>query len=170
MRIAVSTTVLMAGLALIACQAGGDPIAARAPATGAQAIGGDPRNPVRAMAPLTITTARGKRIGFRVEVARSNEEQMLGLMFRTALAPRTGMIFPMDPPRPASFWMRNTLIPLDMIFVRADGTIALIAENTVPLSLDPVESGEPVAAVFEIAGGQARAQGIAAGDRIRWGG
>lgn len=170
MRFAVSSTVLLAGLALIACQAGGDPLGARAPATGAQAIGGDPRNPVRAMVPLTIETAAGKRIKYRVEVARTDEEQMRGLMFRTALAPRTGMIFPMDPPRPAGFWMRNTLIPLDMIFIRADGTIALIAEKTVPLSLDSVESGEPVAAVFEIAGGQARAEGIAAGDRIRWGG
>jgi len=89
-------------------------------------------------------------------------------MYRTALAPDAGMIFPFDPPRPASFWMRNTYIPLDMLFIRADGTIAVIAANTTPLSLAPVESGEPVAAVLEIAGGQSAALGIHEGDRVSW--
>ena len=65
------------------------------------------------------------------------------LMFRDALAPDGGMIFPMSPPRPASFWMKNTVIPLDIIFVRANGTIESIAENTIPYSTDPVLSGEP---------------------------
>ncbi len=119
------------------------------------------------LVPLSIRTRQGAR-HFRVEVARSEAEQARGLMFRTALAPDGGMIFPFAPPRPASFWMRNTVIPLDMIFVRADGTIARIAANTVPYSLDPVESGEPVAAVFEIGGGRAAALGIAPGDVVRW--
>ena len=74
----------------------------------------------------------------------------------------------MDPPRPASFWMKNTVIPLDMIFVRPDGTIARIAADTVPYSLDPVDSGEPVSAVLEIAGGRAAELGIAEGDKVSW--
>ena len=91
-------------------------------------------------------------------------------MYRESLGPREGMIFPYDPPQPVGFWMKNTLIPLDMIFVRADGTIARIAANTEPLSLDPVASGEPVAAVLEIAGGRAAELGIREGDRVDWGG
>lgn len=105
---------------------------------------------------------------FVVEVARSPGEQARGLMFRKHLAPDRGMLFPFDPPRPASFWMRNTLIPLDMIFIRPDGTIARIAENTVPYSLESVDSGEPVGAVLEIAGGRAREIGLEPGDRISW--
>ncbi len=89
-------------------------------------------------------------------------------MFRKRIAPDGGMIFPMDPPRVASFWMRNTLVPLDMIFIRADGSIARIAAQTVPYSLDPVDSGEPVAAVLEIAGGRAAQLGIAADDKVAW--
>jgi len=89
-------------------------------------------------------------------------------MFVKGLAPDRGMIFPYDPPQEVGFWMRNTLIPLDMIFIRADGTIARIAENTVPLSLDSVWSGEPVVAVIEIRGGRSAELGIAPGDRVEW--
>ena len=103
-----------------------------------------------------------------MEIARTPEEQATGLMNRGELAPDRGMIFPYDPPRDASFWMKNTLIPLDMIFIRPDGTIARIAENTVPLSLDPVASLEPVAAVLEIAGGRSAELGIRPGDRVTW--
>ena len=115
---------------------------------------------------LTVTGQRVSR--FCVEVARTDAEQAQGLMFRKALAPNAGMIFPMDPPRFASFWMKNTLIPLDIIFIRADGRIARIAARTTPRSLAPVTSGEPVAAVFEIAGGRAAQLGISAGDRVTW--
>ena len=92
----------------------------------------------------------------------------MGLMFRTQLAPDRGMIFPLDPLRPASFWMRNTLIPLDMIFVRADGTIANIEANTVPYSEEPVRSAGAVAAVLEIPGGRSAELGIKAGDQVKW--
>ena len=117
--------------------------------------------------PLTIES-RGKRHAFVVEVARTPEEQTMGLMHRQSLAPDRGMIFPYDPPRPASFWMKNTLIPLDLIFVRADGTIGSIAANAVPFSLDPIPSGEPVAAVLEIAGGRSAELGIGPGDKVSW--
>ena len=89
-------------------------------------------------------------------------------MFRQSLAPDRGMIFPYDPPVNASFWMKNTLIPLDMVFVRPNGTIARIAENTVPLSLDPVPALEPVSAVLEIAGGRASELGLKPGDKVVW--
>ena len=119
--------------------------------------------------PLTIRSgARSHR--FTVEVARSSEEQAKGLMFREALGADQGMIFPFDSPREASFWMKNTLIPLDIIFIRADGTIARIAANTVPHDLQPVSSGEPVASVLELRGGRASELGIAEGDRVEWAG
>lgn len=124
---------------------------------------------VAALSPLTIT-ARSGDIPFQVEVARTAEEQARGLMYRTGLAAGRGMIFPMSPPRPASFWMKNTFIPLDILFIRPDGTIARIAENTTPESLDQIIAGEPVAAVLEIAGGEAARLGIAEGDRVRWNG
>ncbi|GAA4712840.1 DUF192 domain-containing protein [Sphingomonas lutea] len=118
---------------------------------------------------MTLTIQSGSRSHrFTVEVARTAEEQAQGLMFRESLADDRGMIFPFEPPREAGFWMKNTLIPLDMIFIRADGTIARIAANTVPHSLEPVQSGEPVAAVLEIRGGRSAELGIKEGDRVDW--
>lgn len=120
-----------------------------------------------AVVPLTIRTAKAEH-KFRIEVARTSEEQARGLMFREKLGPDEGMIFPMNPPRYAGFWMKNTVIPLDMIFVRADGTIARIEAETTPYSLDQVGSGEPVAAVLEIAGGRAAQLGIGENDKVEW--
>jgi uncharacterized membrane protein (UPF0127 family) len=117
--------------------------------------------------PLTISSGK-KKHRFTVEVARTAEEQATGLMNRSILASNRGMIFPFEPPREASFWMKDTLIPLDMIFVRADGTIANIEANTVPLSLQPVYSDGTVAAVLEIAGGRSAELGIKAGDKVKW--
>ena len=117
--------------------------------------------------PLTVES-KGKTHRFIVEVARTAEEQATGLMNRSTLAPGRGMIFPFETPRPASFWMKNTLIPLDIIFIRADGTIANVEANTVPMSLEGVNSVGTVAAVLEIAGGRAAELGIAAGDRVDW--
>ena len=117
--------------------------------------------------PLTIHSANGEH-RFTVEVARTPEQQEIGMMFRRSVPANRGMIFPYDPPTPASFWMKNTLVPLDMIFIRADGRIARIAANTVPRSLQPVPSGEPVAAVLEIRGGRAAELGIRPGDIVSW--
>jgi hypothetical protein len=116
---------------------------------------------------LTIT-GHGRSHVFTVEMARTASQQELGLMNRHALAPDAGMLFPFDPPRPASFWMRNTLIPLDMLFIRPDGTIARIAANTVPMSETPVAVAEPMTAVLEIGGGRAAQLGIQEGDRVSW--
>jgi uncharacterized protein len=115
---------------------------------------------------LTITSANGPH-KFRVEVAATPEQQERGLMFRPLLAPDAGMIFPMQPPRMASFWMKNCPVPIDMIFIRADDTIARIAEAQ-PNVLSPQSSGEPIAAVLEIAGGRAAALGIKPGDTVTW--
>ena len=117
--------------------------------------------------PLTIHS-RTAAHRFTVQVALSPEEQAKGLMYRKSLGPSEGMIFPYDPPMEVGFWMKNTLIPLDMIFIRADGTIARIARETTPLSLESVGSGEPVAAVLEIRGGRSAELGIRPGDRVEW--
>jgi uncharacterized protein len=113
-------------------------------------------------------TSKAKTHSFTVEVAGSSMEQAKGLMFRTELADNAGMIFPFAQPKPASFWMKNTVIPLDIIFVRPNGTIESIAENTVPYSTVPVESGEVVGAVLELRGGLTRELGIEAGDTVAW--
>jgi uncharacterized membrane protein (UPF0127 family) len=90
-------------------------------------------------------------------------------MFRKSIAADGGMLFPMNPPRTASFWMKNTLIPLDMLFIRTDGSIAFIAANTQPYSREPVSAGVPVTAVLELRGGRAAELGIAEGGRVSWG-
>jgi uncharacterized membrane protein (UPF0127 family) len=122
---------------------------------------------------VTIASANGSHV-FAVEVARTAAEQERGLMYRTDIAENGGMLFapyPPEggPPREASFWMRNTPSPLDIVFIRANHSIARIAENAVPFDETPIASGEPVAAVLELKGGRAAALGIAEGDTVRWG-
>ena len=117
--------------------------------------------------PLTISSG-AKTHRFTVEVAGTPQEQATGLMQRQSLAPDRGMVFPFATPRIASFWMKDTLIPLDIIFIRADGVITNIEANTVPLSLEPVMSYEDVTAVLEIAGGRSAELGIKAGDKVHW--
>lgn len=119
--------------------------------------------------PVVIRTARGSH-RFDVEVAATPQEQEKGLMFRKELAADGGMLFPMEPPRTASFWMKDTLIPLDMIFIHTDGTIAFLKSDAQPYSRIPVSAGVPVAAVLELRGGRAAELGIAEGDLVNWGG
>jgi len=119
------------------------------------------------LVPLQIRSGQ-RTHSFTVEVAMTPKEQAKGLMFREKLAPNEGMVFPFFPPRPASFWMKNTLIPLDMIFVRPNGTIARIAVNTVPHSEQPVAVEEVMGAVLEIAGGRSVELGIKEGDVVTW--
>jgi len=120
-----------------------------------------------AHAAIKIETARGRR-EFDVQVAQSDAEQELGLMWVRILPVDQGMIFPMNPPRVASFWMKNTYIPLDLLFLDRQGRIACIQTGT-PLTLDIVTCAEPASAVLEIAGGQASAQRIRVGDKVSWG-
>lgn len=119
--------------------------------------------------PVVIRSAKGTH-RFDVEVAATPQEQEKGLMFRKALDADGGMLFPMDPPRTASFWMKDTLIPLDMLFVHTDGTIAFLKSEAQPYAREPVSAGVPVAAVLELRGGRAAELGIAEGDRVSWGG
>jgi len=103
---------------------------------------------------------------FQVEMAITPEEKERGLMFRRELADGHGMLFDFFVDQDVAFWMKNTYIPLDMIFIRADGRILRIAENAQPLSERNIPSGGPVRAVLEVIGGTARRMGIAPGDRV----
>ena len=141
-------------------------------ATGCGNGAGTEKQAAAELVPVTVRSAGGAH-RFRVELADSAAEQQRGLMYRTGLNPDGGMLFAPYPaegggPREASFWMKNTPSPLDIIYIRADGTIARIAENTVPMSEELIPSGEPVAAVLEIPGGRASELGIAEGDRVEW--
>jgi uncharacterized membrane protein (UPF0127 family) len=100
-------------------------------------------------------------------VAASPEQQERGLMFRKSVAPDAGMIFPYNPPQQVAFWMKNTLVPLDIIFIDANHKIARIT-NAQPLDLTPLPSGVPVSGVLELAGGRAAELGIKEGDTVRW--
>ena len=103
---------------------------------------------------------------FAVELATNDEERARGLMFRKELPEGRGMLFDFVREQPVAFWMRNTYVPLDMIFIRADGRILRIAENAEPLSERLIPSGGPVRAVLEVVAGTARKLGIAPGDRV----
>ncbi len=103
---------------------------------------------------------------FQVEMAITPEEKEHGLMFRRELPEGHGMLFDFQFDQNVAFWMKNTYIPLDMLFIRADGRILRIAENTEPLSERNIPSGGPVRAVLEVIGGTAKKLGIAAGDRV----
>jgi hypothetical protein len=114
---------------------------------------------------LEIATKNGVH-PFEVEMAVTPEETSRGLMFRRELAEGHGMLFDFHRDREVSFWMKNTYISLDMIFIRSDGRIMRIAENTTPLSERLVPSNSSVRAVLEVIGGTAKKYGIAPGDRV----
>jgi uncharacterized membrane protein (UPF0127 family) len=122
-----------------------------------------PRLPTERM---VIVGRDGRRHDFTVEMALTPEQQTIGLMFRTEVLPNEGMIFDWGAPRESSMWMRNTLVPLDMLFIAADGRIHRIAERTVPLSLTPIGSGGPVRATLELQGGITERLDIRVGDRV----
>ena len=103
---------------------------------------------------------------FQVEMAITPEEKERGLMFRRELPDGQGMLFDFQTDQNVAFWMKNTYIPLDMLFIRGDGRILRIAENTEPLSERNIPSGGPVRAVLEVIGGTAKKLGIAPGDRV----
>ncbi len=117
--------------------------------------------------PLTVATPKGKHT-FRVEVAASDVEQAKGLMFRTQMGPDEGMIFPRDPIDVPSFWMKNTVLPLDIIFIGTDHKVLNVAANAQPYSLAPIASAGMASAVLELNGGRAAELGIGPGARVDW--
>jgi uncharacterized membrane protein (UPF0127 family) len=118
-------------------------------------------------APLSIVTARGTA-RFTVEVADTTSRREIGLMCRTRLAADRGMLFDFKQPQPVQFWMKNTLIPLDMVFIGADGRVAAIASQAKPMDETPIPSAPvTVLGVLEIAGGRAAALGLEPGDKVR---
>jgi hypothetical protein len=119
----------------------------------------------QALQPLAIVSGE-RRHAFQVELADTDATRAQGLMYRRSLAEDRGMLFDFKQVQPIAMWMRNTYIPLDMLFIRPDGTVARIAENAEPLSERTIPSGEPVQAVLEVPGGTARRLGLKAGDRI----
>lgn len=116
--------------------------------------------------PVTVRLANGTEQVFQSEMAVTPQQQAMGMMFRTEMAPNEGMLFVFGEVRRASFWMRNTLIPLDIIFVRANGRIANIIANAAPETEAHRRSTGRVAGVLEIPGGRAAELDIKAGDLI----
>lgn len=116
--------------------------------------------------PVTVTSANGTHV-FEAEVAASLRDQARGLMFRTEMGADEGMIFPYDPPEPLSFWMRNTVLPLDIIFIGTDHRILNIAEG-VPYREESVHSQGIAIGVLELNQGRSEELGIAAGDLVEW--
>lgn len=152
-------------LALAACSTQGSADAATATPSAEASV--HPVSGLRVI-PLTVTTTSGQRHAFRVEVAASGQEQQRGLMFRTEMGADEGMIFPFSQVRMASFWMRNTVIPLDIIFIGPDNKVINISANAVPYSEESRPSTAPAAAVLELNGGRAAELGIGPGARVEW--
>ena len=116
---------------------------------------------------LTIVSSKdGKKHDFDVEIADTPNSREIGLMFREKMDPDHGMLFEMDKDEPTAFWMKNTLIPLDMLFVAPDGTIKTIHQNAIPQDLTAISSGGPVTGVIELNGGRTQALGIVPGDKV----
>jgi hypothetical protein len=116
---------------------------------------------------LAIETAAGQRHRFTVELADSDEKRALGLMFRDRMAPDAGMLFDFKSDQPVAMWMRNTRLPLDMLFIARDGRVVNIRERAVPFSEESIYSDGPVRAVLELNGGTASRLGLRPGDRVR---
>ncbi len=116
---------------------------------------------------LVIVTSDGQRLDFDVEVATTQQQQTTGLMFRPTVAADGGMLFDWGTPRDSTMWMRNTIAPLDMLFLNSDGSIRHIAENTVPGSLAQIPSHGEVRATLELAAGTAARLNLRVGDKVQ---
>jgi hypothetical protein len=150
LRAIVLAGVAFAGLAMPACRSALDPAAS-----------GGPR--------LRIVPRSGAPIDVAVELATSPEKRTFGLMYRRELGPRAGMLFVFPKAEPQQFWMHNTQIPLDILYVDDRGTIARIYERTTPMSDSPLPSGAAVRFVLELAGGFCAEHGVKQGDTIELG-
>ena len=116
---------------------------------------------------LVLKTDSGDH-SFNIEVATTDRERSLGLMFRRSLPENAGMLFLYDRAQPAAMWMKNTLIPLDMVFISADGKVHRIEQNAEPFSTSLIPSEGPVVGVLELNGGEAAKIGLKRGDKVRY--
>jgi hypothetical protein len=156
----------MIALGLLAACSPGESASALAQAPAA-ATATKARHPVSGLEVIDVVVERGsQRLPFRIELAASPEAQTRGLMFRAELGDDEGMLFPSRVPEPRSFWMKNTPLSLDIIFIGPDGRITNIAAGTTPYSLDPVRSSGLASAVLELRAGRAAELGIVPGDRV----
>lgn len=154
---------------LSACSQASSDTRSETPVAAGETLPLEARHPISGLEVVIVKVKTGKRTyGFETEMARTRAEQAKGLMFRTQMGPYEAMLFPLNPPRQASFWMRNTVIPLDIIFIGADRTILNIEADAVPYSEDQRRSHGEAAAVLELAGGRAAELGIGPGDRVEW--
>lgn len=146
-------------------------LAAALPLTACNTMAGDARETTSeaglTVIPVTVVQ-EGKSHVFRAELAATSAQQSQGLMYRKALAPDAAMLFPFPQPKFASFWQKNMLISIDMIYIRADGSIDRIVENTIPGNEEPSVSGGEVAAVLEVAAGTAERLGFDERARVSW--
>lgn len=150
-------------LALVACSPGTSATAS------AQVAPSEAKHPVSGLKVIDLEVDRGgKKIAFKVELADTPEAQAKGLMFRTELGDFEGMIFPADVPQAKAFWMKNTPLSLDIIFIGTDGRVQNIAADTKPYSLDSVKSDGIASAVLELRAGRAKALGIVPGDQVSY--
>ncbi len=161
-----------ASLSLLSAAVGCSPLAAGSTTAQSQAAVAAPAltvHPVSGLTvvPLTVTTASGAH-AFKVEVASTPGAQQQGMMFRTAMGADEGMLFPLAAPRAIAFWMKNTVIPLDIIFIGPDRKVLNVAANAVPYDLSPRPSQGEAAAVLELIGGRAAAIGLKPGDTVSW--
>lgn len=128
-------------------------------------VGGEATARSLTVEPLEVVTAHGVR-HFSVEVADTPASREHGLMFRKQLAADRGMLFDFKTVQPVDFWMKDTLIPLDILFIAADGRIVSIARNATPMSEAHIPSGSPILEVLEVRGGRAAEIGAEVGDRV----
>jgi len=117
---------------------------------------------------ILVTPPGGKPHALTVEVAASEEEQQRGLMFRESMPADSGMLFPYDPPKAVAFWMHNTVLPLDIIYIGPGRKVVNIAADAVPYSDEPLPSDGPVSAVLELNAGRAAQLGIVPGAAVDW--
>jgi len=154
-RTAVLALAMLAPLSAGACRA----------ETPAPAATGPARAPAAVLETVTVDTVRGP-VSFKVEIADDDAERERGLMYRTSLAPDAGMLFIWTTPAQRAFWMRNTYIPLDIIYIGVNGRILSIAAMAEPFNETPLPSEGAALGVLEIAGGRAAELGITIGDRV----
>jgi uncharacterized membrane protein (UPF0127 family) len=163
MRVLLLSLLLPPLLVLPACS---PQAAERAPAPAAERAAVHPESGLEVI-PLTVTSL-GRTHAFRVEVARTQEQQARGLMFRTAMGPDEGMLFPYDSPRVLSFWMKNTVLSLDLVFIGPDRRVINVAAKAVPYSEQGIVSDAPAIATLELNAGRAAELGIVPGARVDW--